>query len=65
MHEIIADIYHAAAGSKPWGDVLTRITQELDLKGSQAVGVSTGNGAVLFSHASAGVPSDIGRSCDL
>ena len=58
MEEIIADIYHAGAGTKPWSDVLTRITQELELKGSQAVGVCTGNGAVLFSHASAGVPTE-------
>ena len=58
MEEIIADIYHAAAGTKPWSDVLTRITQKLELKGSQAVGVCTGNGAVLFSHASADVPTE-------
>ena len=58
MDEIIADIYHAAAGTKPWGDVLTRITQEQALKGSQMVGVSTRNGAVQFSHAAAGVPSE-------
>jgi hypothetical protein len=58
MDQIIADIHHAAAGKKPWADALTGITRKLGLKGSQAGGVSTVNGAVLFSHASAGVPTE-------
>ena len=58
MQEIIADIYHAAAGTKPWSFALARITQKLDLMGCQFVGFSTGDGAVLFSHAQDGAPSE-------
>jgi len=58
MADIIADIYSAASNVKPWGDVLTRMTQELGLKGSQMVGISASSGAVLFSHASASVPTE-------
>lgn len=56
MQDLIAHIYQAANGAQPWGDVLTRITDDLKLLGSQMVGVSSGSGAILFSHASAGVP---------
>lgn len=58
MQEIIADIYHAAAGTKPWSYALARITRKLDLMGSQFVGFSTGDGAVLFSHADDGAPAE-------
>lgn len=59
MNEIIADIYHAAAGTKPWNVPLTRITRDLDLIGCQMIGVSTLHGSVLFSHASDEAPSGI------
>ena len=59
MHEIISDIYHAAAGTKSWAVVLTRITRDLDLLGCQMIGVSTVRGAVLFSFASDDAPSGI------
>lgn len=58
MHEIIADIYHAAAGTKPWSDPLTRISRHLDVLGCQMVGVSTVHGTILFSHASADISCD-------
>jgi DNA-binding CsgD family transcriptional regulator len=58
MNETIAAVYHAAAGTRPWSDALTRITRSLDLKACQMVGVSTKSGAVVCSHVSDGVPSD-------
>jgi len=59
MDEIIADIYHAAAGTKPWSDPLTRIVKELGLRGSQMVGLATSSGAITYSHASEQVASEI------
>ena len=58
MNEIIADIYHAAAGTKTWVAALTKITQALGLVSCQIVGFSTPQGAALFSHASAESPSE-------
>lgn len=58
MDEIIADIYHAAAGTKAWGVSLTRIVSTLGLRGAQMVGVNGDTGAITFSHASEQVPSE-------
>ena len=41
MQDLIAHIYQAANGAQPWGDVLTRITDDLMLLGSQMVGQPT------------------------
>lgn len=58
MRQLIADIYRAAAGTMRWGTVLTQFTQEMELLGSQMVGVSSSSGSILFSHASDSVPSE-------
>lgn len=59
MNDVISAIYHAAAGTRSWATVLTKITQDLGLLGCQMVGVSASQGAVLFSYASDDAPSDI------
>ncbi len=56
--DIIAGIYHAAAGTRPWSRVLGDITGQLGLLGCQFVGFSTTDGAVLFSHANHDAPID-------
>jgi DNA-binding CsgD family transcriptional regulator len=52
MRETHADIYHAAAGSKPWCAVLARVAQSIGAHSCQLMGVESATGAVLFSHVS-------------
>lgn len=58
MEEVIASIYRAAAGSQAWSQVLSAITRQLGVMACQMIGVSSSTGAVLFSHADEGVPSE-------
>lgn len=58
MQDIIADIYHAAAGTKPWSIPLTKIVARLDLCGCQLLGISTRHGSVLYSHVSDGAAAE-------
>ncbi len=58
MDEVVASIYRAAAGTEAWSHVLSAVTQHLDVMACQMIGVSTATGAVLFSHADDGIPSE-------
>jgi DNA-binding CsgD family transcriptional regulator len=58
MDEVVASIYRAAAGTEAWSHVLSTLTQHLDVMGCQMIGVSASTGAVLFSHADDGIPSE-------
>lgn len=59
MENIIADIYHAAGGTKTWSDALTRATLALDLPGAQMVGIALSTGAIIFSHISENAPPEV------
>jgi DNA-binding CsgD family transcriptional regulator len=59
VESIVADIYHAAGGTKPWSTALNRADAALGLLGAHMVGVTASTGAVVFSHASDNVASDI------
>ena len=58
MDEVVSSIYRAAAGTEPWSRVLSSLTRHLGVMGCQMIGVSAGTGAVLFSHADEGIPSE-------
>ncbi|MES2150908.1 MAG: hypothetical protein V4508_14100 [Pseudomonadota bacterium] len=58
MNELIADIYDAAAGNRCWSMVLTSASEALGVMGCQMIGVALENGAIRFSHASAGIPCE-------
>ena len=58
VESIIADIYHAAGGTKPWSAALNRADAALGSVGAHMVGVNAGTGAVVFSHASDNVSSE-------
>lgn len=59
VENIIADIYHAAGGTKTWSAALTGTDAALGLLGAHMVGVTASTGAVVFSHASDNVSSEI------
>jgi DNA-binding CsgD family transcriptional regulator len=59
VESIVADIYHAAGGTKPWSAALNRANTALGLVGAHMVGVTASTGAVVFSHASDNIASDI------
>ena len=58
MDEVVASIYRAAAGTEAWSHVLSALTAHLGVMGCQMIGISATTGAVLFSHADDGIPSE-------